>query len=353
MSRVLGSSEEVVPASTSGHRTAKKIALLSERRTAVYRFFGSDGGLLYVGITCRLHKRWQEHARDYASTWWPLVKSNTVQWFEQREDAELAEREAIRTEDPAYNVLLTERHRVPRGQRLSRQVVSVDRGEDLLPLLRQHFGARPFTIPDAIAVTNTSPSGTRKNITALTSRGRLVIVGARHTVNDREPYRVDSALYMLPIHQWVAEREEVCLPPTALMERKELEMRLPRLPRQRVSVPQKRPAQQRPTTRKVHSDGPVRETGPVLPLAVTFSSGARLLVQLGIVTSMTRSGVYGISKKHPDWPFGEGKPHKYGLSGKAIMMDTQVFVAWFKDHPPVGRGPGKANSKAGVAGVTA
>lgn len=71
-----------------------------------------------------------------------------------------------------------------------------------------------------------------------------------------------------------------------------------------------------------------------LPPAVTFGTGADLLVRLGIVSSITREGVRHIAtsdryKKH--WPFGPGKDHPYGEAAGALLMATGPFLDFFRD----------------------
>jgi hypothetical protein len=71
-----------------------------------------------------------------------------------------------------------------------------------------------------------------------------------------------------------------------------------------------------------------------LPPAVTFGTGAELLVSLGIVDSITREGVRHIAKseryeKH--WPFGPGKEQPYGEAAGALLMATGPFLDFFRD----------------------
>jgi predicted GIY-YIG superfamily endonuclease len=70
-------------------------------RTALYRFFDLDDELLYVGITNNPEKRWNHHRARQA--WWPQVARKTLEWFDNRGDAEVAEIEAIRGEIPRHN----------------------------------------------------------------------------------------------------------------------------------------------------------------------------------------------------------------------------------------------------------
>ncbi|MFE1230594.1 hypothetical protein [Streptomyces sp. NPDC058745] len=72
---------------------------------------------------------------------------------------------------------------------------------------------------------------------------------------------------------------------------------------------------------------------PRLPPAVTFTSGAELLMREGIVESITREGVRHIatSKKYArTWPFGLDKPYPYGRAGTAVLMATEPFLEFFR-----------------------
>jgi len=70
--------------------------------TALYRLFGDEGALLYVGIAANFGRRWQEHARS--QPWWPEVRRQTVEWHPGRGTAEDAEEAAIKSERPRHNV---------------------------------------------------------------------------------------------------------------------------------------------------------------------------------------------------------------------------------------------------------
>lgn len=69
-----------------------------------------------------------------------------------------------------------------------------------------------------------------------------------------------------------------------------------------------------------------------LPPAVTFASGAQLLVELRILPSITREGVRHIAHTHPEWPFGDGRPHRYWQLANAQVMETAPFLAFFRQH---------------------
>lgn len=73
-----------------------------DRKTALYRWFDSDGGLLYVGISECLDIRLGQHEKE--KPWLPRATRITVEWFEERKVAEAAEKVAIATEIPIFNI---------------------------------------------------------------------------------------------------------------------------------------------------------------------------------------------------------------------------------------------------------
>ncbi|HEY9408453.1 MAG TPA: GntR family transcriptional regulator [Jiangellaceae bacterium] len=72
-------------------------------RTALYRLYDATDRLLYIGITKTPATRWQQHAREKSDSWWSDVARKTIEWFNSRPEAEVAEVNAIRTEGPPYN----------------------------------------------------------------------------------------------------------------------------------------------------------------------------------------------------------------------------------------------------------
>lgn len=72
------------------------------RRTALYRLYDEAAQLLYVGIAFDPRVRGYHHKKH--KPWWPDVARREVEWFENRHKAEAAERQAIATEKPRYNV---------------------------------------------------------------------------------------------------------------------------------------------------------------------------------------------------------------------------------------------------------
>lgn len=71
-------------------------------RTALYRAFGADGELLYVGISNSVLRRITEHGTT--KDWWMNVTRTESEWFPTRVEAEEAERVAIQREHPLHNV---------------------------------------------------------------------------------------------------------------------------------------------------------------------------------------------------------------------------------------------------------
>lgn len=70
-------------------------------RTALYRFYDAEDGLLYVGISDDPVSRARQHSRE--KDWWPEVARKTLVWYDSREAADLAETIAIGIERPANN----------------------------------------------------------------------------------------------------------------------------------------------------------------------------------------------------------------------------------------------------------
>lgn len=70
--------------------------------TALYRYYDADDVLLYVGITGDLAERELDHICD--STWMDFAARSTIERFPTRDEAEDAERDAIRDDAPLFNI---------------------------------------------------------------------------------------------------------------------------------------------------------------------------------------------------------------------------------------------------------
>lgn len=84
----------------------------------LYRWFGADGQLLYVGITENPAARFRDHERY--SAWFRQVASCTVQHFDSRDDLKAAELEAIHTEKPTHNAVGNPNRRLKPGRKPSK-----------------------------------------------------------------------------------------------------------------------------------------------------------------------------------------------------------------------------------------
>ena len=73
------------------------------RNQTLYRLFNADDELLYIGITQRQMVRFHQHSRDKG--WWSEVARIRIEHYPTREDVERAERDAIRSEKPRYNIV--------------------------------------------------------------------------------------------------------------------------------------------------------------------------------------------------------------------------------------------------------
>jgi predicted GIY-YIG superfamily endonuclease len=73
--------------------------------TALYRLYGKDDGLLYVGITRAPGPRLAQHAST--QPWWPEVARKTMVWYPTRADASEAEDIAVAGEKPKHNIVMS------------------------------------------------------------------------------------------------------------------------------------------------------------------------------------------------------------------------------------------------------
>lgn len=81
------------------------------KRQTLYRMYAADGTLLYVGITQRRMERFRQHA-DHKQ-WWAEVAQIQVAHYPDRQSVVSAERAAIESEQPRYNVIWNGRRQSP------------------------------------------------------------------------------------------------------------------------------------------------------------------------------------------------------------------------------------------------
>ncbi len=71
-------------------------------KTSLYRHFDSDGVLLYVGVSISHLHRLEQHQRH--SPWFGAIHTQRIEWFDTREAALAAERDAVIHEKPLHNI---------------------------------------------------------------------------------------------------------------------------------------------------------------------------------------------------------------------------------------------------------
>lgn len=69
--------------------------------TSLYRLYDEEGVLLYVGIAGNPGRRFEQHRGQ--KPWWHEVSSMSLEHFDTRDEALIAEKDAIVTEHPLYN----------------------------------------------------------------------------------------------------------------------------------------------------------------------------------------------------------------------------------------------------------
>lgn len=82
--------------------TMKDGGHMGGNKHALYRFYGEDGKLLYIGITNDPGRRFAEHTKE--KHWWTRIRNISVDWYKSRGAVLAAEKRAIGTESPLYNV---------------------------------------------------------------------------------------------------------------------------------------------------------------------------------------------------------------------------------------------------------
>ena len=87
-----------------GYNVLPSIFILTEMTTQLYRHFDESRSLLYVGISLSTFNRLSQH-RDH-SDWFKTITNVTIEHFPTREEAMAAERKAIKSENPKFNIAM-------------------------------------------------------------------------------------------------------------------------------------------------------------------------------------------------------------------------------------------------------
>lgn len=81
---------------------------------------------------------------------------------------------------------------------------------------------------------------------------------------------------------------------------------------------------------------------PDLPTFVTFVTGAKLLISLGLVDQITPDGLRYIARTDPEWKFGDGPGQiPYIMAGHIRTMETGIFLSMFPEGRPRRGGRGR------------
>ncbi|MCD7440261.1 hypothetical protein K4B79_18780 [Streptomyces lincolnensis] len=88
---------------------------------AVYRLYGADGELLYIGSTDYPPIRWSQHRTSKA--WWTDVAAYSITWWPDRMQAFTEEYKAIHAENPWHNRLRRSPAVPAAGSRVSESLV--------------------------------------------------------------------------------------------------------------------------------------------------------------------------------------------------------------------------------------
>ena len=140
---------------------------MTDKETALYRHFDAEGVLLYVGITLNWRNRTWQHKKT--AHWFRDIAEIKIEWFDKRNEAIEAERDAILNELPKYNIQL--RYTEPKKAKEDRA------DEAKMEIIRQVLFSPIYTLEGAAEVLGASVSHIKKMITV----GELgAVVKSRH-----------------------------------------------------------------------------------------------------------------------------------------------------------------------------
>jgi predicted GIY-YIG superfamily endonuclease len=81
--------------------TSLDAARTTDTPTSVYRYYDAEGRLIYVGVTSRGPQRQAQHA--ITAEWWPHVRAQDVEHYDNRETALRREKWLIERHRPPFN----------------------------------------------------------------------------------------------------------------------------------------------------------------------------------------------------------------------------------------------------------
>lgn len=93
-------------------------------KTSLYRYFASDGALLYVGVSHNPFAREVQHRKAKDMT---LVSRVSIDWFPSAPAALLAEVKAIKSESPLWNVQWNKPEKSPKVKRQAPDYMAIYR----------------------------------------------------------------------------------------------------------------------------------------------------------------------------------------------------------------------------------
>jgi transcriptional regulator with XRE-family HTH domain len=135
--------------------------------TTLYRMYDSDGQLLYVGIAPLITVRMGEHRRT--ARWFRDVTRIDIEHYDTRQSAIDAESQAIRTENPRYNLQDT-------GRRIAWDGIRLKRARELAGLTQAEAARAVSLSPTTIAKYEQNKA--QPSIPALADLARLLNVSS-------------------------------------------------------------------------------------------------------------------------------------------------------------------------------
>jgi predicted GIY-YIG superfamily endonuclease len=113
-------------------------------RTWLYRFYDKSNVLLYIGITNDFTVRFVHHRRN--KEWSGEIWNHSTVCFDTREEAEAAEKSAIQSESPKYNVIYNKKKNISSGRTRDDPAYQIERYIKALPKDVKEFCGRKYEV---------------------------------------------------------------------------------------------------------------------------------------------------------------------------------------------------------------